>query len=195
MHIIGLNVAPEQEGVLQGVPFLHGKFHGLIDYIGRYDAFQDVPFSIKSTYAQVDALFPESKFILTHRDPEVWFNSVLNYAKKTMKVSKNRAITRENMASVPYLYPGFREFNAEANYLAEVDDTLKLSRNWSLLYDKDRYIEIYTQRNKAVVRHFSERPDDLLVIDITREKNTQKIVDFLCLPKKLVTAVPHLNKT
>lgn len=65
----------------------------------------------------------------------------------------------------------------------------------ALLFDKDRYIEIYTQRNKAIVRHFSERPDDLLVIDITREKNTRKIVDFPRLPKRLATAVPHFNKT
>jgi hypothetical protein len=54
---------------------------------------------------------------------------------------------------------------------------------------------IITKRNKEIVRYFSERPDDLLVIDITKEKTTKKIVNFLELPSKLITKMPHLNKT
>ena len=46
-----------------------------------------------------------------------------------------------------------------------------------------------------IVRHFSERKNDLLVIDITKEKNTNKIVEFLNLPSLLVTAMPYSNKT
>src|SRR4051812_32529219 len=66
-NIIGLKVAHQQEGELAALPFYKGKIEALKRYIDKYDAFQDVPFAIKSTYAHVDALFPDSKFILTFR--------------------------------------------------------------------------------------------------------------------------------
>jgi hypothetical protein len=67
-YILGLNVAPQSEGEITSEALSKGNILPLRDHIVRYDAFQDVPFSAKSTYAQIDALFPKSKFILTYRD-------------------------------------------------------------------------------------------------------------------------------
>ncbi len=45
--------------------------------IKEYDAFQDNPWPI--LYKEIDNTYPESKFILTIRPPELWIKSVVNY--------------------------------------------------------------------------------------------------------------------
>lgn len=43
----------------------------------RFDAFEDNPWPL--LYREMDEAFPNSKFILTLRDPEVWYSSVLRH--------------------------------------------------------------------------------------------------------------------
>ena len=193
--VLGLNVAPQADGELTSAALSKGKFESLKAYVEKYDAFQDVPFAIKSTYAQVDALFPDSRFILTVRDPEQWFASFLQHHQKSLDVTPARRkpgladFTKNN-----YLFAGYRQFKFETDWILDVGDDLKLARDWNLAFDKDRFIASYNRRNAEIVRHFSERPDDLLVIDIAGETNTEKIVEFLKLPRTLITNMPHLNK-
>jgi hypothetical protein len=195
-EIIGLKVAPQLEGEIAGVPFYHGNFNALIDYINRFDAFQDAPFSIKYTYAQIDALFPNSKFILTHREPNEWFNSLLTFHKKIFACEPGAPNpSREDISKFTYIYPTYLEFMTELQWLIKVDPDISIKKDWELSYNKDHYINIYMQRNISILQHFSERTEDLLVIDITKEKDTKKIVEFLRLPPVLITDMPHLNRT
>jgi len=194
--IIGLKVAPQLEGELLGFQAYQGVLADLKRYIEKYDAFQDVPFCTKTTYAQVDALFPSSKFILTYREPEVWFNSLLNFHKKILQVdASSDKPSRDDMRKFAHPYPEYFEVMAESYWLIDIDEQFNARVNWDLLYKKDHFIDLYVERNKAIVRHFSAREGDLLVIDITKEKDTSKIVEFLGLPSSLTTPVPHLNKT
>lgn len=59
----------------------------LKDFVAKFDAFQDLPFSQGEVYAVCDALFPDSKFILTERDSEKWFNSLCRFHQKVFKIS------------------------------------------------------------------------------------------------------------
>jgi len=67
--------------------------------------------------------------------------------------------------------------------------------DWSLLYDKDYNINLYKTRNERIASYFRNRPDDLLIIDLEQEVDTEKIVNFLKLPKEKIAPTPHLNKT
>lgn len=195
-QILGFKVAPQQEGELYGVQAYRGYFDELRRYIEKYDAFQDAPFSIKTTFAQVDSLFPNSKFILTVREPEKWFFSLLNFHKKIMcSNSSEIRPTKEQISNFPYLYPGYIKYMAENNWLLSLKENYEIAIDWDLSYSKEHYIRLYLERNQAIVRHFSARPKDLLVIDITKESDTSRIVDFLGLPAELTTLVPHENKT
>lgn len=53
---------------------VHELAFGLVD---RYDAFQDNPWPV--LYRELDARFPESKFILTLRPTEKWIKSVVGH--------------------------------------------------------------------------------------------------------------------
>jgi hypothetical protein len=194
LSVIGLEVAPQADGELTSVALSKGKFEGLKAYVDRYDAFQDAPFAIKSTYAQVDALFPDSRFILTVRDPDAWFASFLRHHQKALDVTPaDRKPGLADFRKNDYLFTGYRQFKFETDWILEVGESLKLERDWKLAFDKDHAIAAYNRRNAEIVRYFSERPGDLLVIDVTREKTTEKIVEFLKLPRPLITAMPHLN--
>lgn len=192
--LLGLKVAPQQEGELMGMQGYHGHLDGLRSYIDRYDAFQDAPFSVKTVYAQLDALFPGSRFILTHRDPEVWFTSFRDYYRRQYPVVDGVAtVDAAQLQAYRYLYPGYHRHYMESNWLLDVDSQLQLRVNHDLLFDRQHHIDLYVQRNRAIVQHFSDRPGDLLVIDITREPDTRRIVDFLGLPESLVTPMPRVN--
>ena len=195
-EIIGLNVGPQRRGEVASMDVSKGNLAPLKAYIERYDAFQDVPFSSKSTYAQIDALFPNSKFILTYRDSDSWFESFLNYHKKVLQCDPSKVRpTLSDFEGKDFLYPGFRQFKFEWEWVLAIDSELGAHRDWNLAFDKQHFVKLYEQRNEMIVRHFSERPKDLLVIDISKEKNTQKILNFLELPETLLSAMPHANKT
>ena len=66
---------------------------------------------------------------------------------------------------------------------------------WDKLYDKDYYVALYEERNQQIKKYFSDVPEKLLVIDVTKESDTSKICDFLNIPKDLAIKMPHLNKT
>lgn len=190
---LGLNVGPQRHGELTTADISKGDYSSLFAYVYQYTAFQDVPFAVKSVYVALDALFPRSKFILTIRDPEDWFTSFLSHHKRALKTG-DRVPTLRDFSGHDYLYEGFRQLKFEWDWLIKVDpQTLQSSTDWALAFDKQHFINLYNQRNLDVIRHFHGRKD-LLVVDITKEKTTEKIVRFLGLPAECITEMPHLNK-
>ena len=169
-----------------------GNYREVKYFIDRYDAFQDQPFSSGINYAVVDALFPSSKFILTVREPEEWFNSLLSFTCSVFNVTQEE-LNEKVLEKSNYCFSGYWKTST-------VKDVLKISdytsvEDWSLFLKKDHYIQSYSQRNNAVIHYFRERPDDLLVIDLTKEETTGKINEFLGIPKQYTFKMPHLNQS
>lgn len=71
----------DQERILSKLPF-DADWERLKGFVADYDAFQDLPFSQYETWIACDVLFPSSKFILTVREPDVWFRSYERYYRK-----------------------------------------------------------------------------------------------------------------
>ena len=196
MARMGLALAPQAGGELAARPLSLGQFQPLIDYVKAYDAFQDVPFSVKTTYAQVDVLFPGSRFILTHRDPDEWFDSFLRHHQRHLQVTPaGRLPGSEDFDGKDYLYDGFRRFKFESDWLVSVGPDFVARVDWRLAFDRGHFIDAYRRRNTEIVRYFAQRPADLLAIDLTREQSTERIVRFLGLPDCLASEMPHLNKS
>lgn len=166
----------------------------LQSFCSKFDAFQDMPFSQGLTFVVADALFPNSKFILTERDPDEWFRSIEAFHRKVMKINGNKKITKNDIfTKFNYLYEGYIHDNHErllSNFVGTEKTVL-----WDKLYDKDHYIQIYSHRNKEIKRYFSNTPHKILIIDPTKERNTEKICNFLNIPSKFSIPMPHANKT
>jgi hypothetical protein len=192
---LGLNVPNQQEQEIRLVKQMRsGNFQPLVEFVSKYDAFQDNPFSTGVTYAQVDALFPNSKFVLTVRDPEERYESLVRYLCKFHKVSSLAELTKDRLKKKNgYLYDGYLYENVRRSVF-EVDG-YSLVENWDGLFKRQNIVDIYVRRNEDIIKYFAERESDLLVIDLTKEADTSKIIEFLDLPSELVFKVPHLNSS
>jgi len=65
--------------------FEHGNYGPALNAAIRFRTLQDRPWNVWNMYKILDAAFPESKFILTYRDPESWWKSVDQWLNVTHK--------------------------------------------------------------------------------------------------------------
>ncbi len=165
----------------------------LSEFVVNYDAFQDLPFSEGLTFVACDSLFPNSKFILTEREPEDWWQSFSEFHKKLYKKNDLSQLTERDIAKAHYLWPGYVHAFTTRLLTTFVNGEKKVA--WDLLYDKNHYIDLYVKRNDVVKQYFSNSAEKLLVLDLTREKTTQGICEFLNIPVEMAIAMPHKNRT
>lgn len=170
------------------------NYEEMSSFCSHYDAFQDMPFSQGLTYVAADAIFPNSKFILTERPAASWFESMCRFHKKIFNISNLSQLTEKDIIEkINYLYPGYFHSNKERILSSFEHDLRKV--NWDRIYDEEWYIQMYKQRNDEIKRYFMRAPEKLLVIDITQEENTRKICDFLNIPVECIIEMPHCNST
>lgn len=163
-------------------------------FVSGFDAFQDMPFSQGLTYVAADTLFPNSRFILTERRPEEWYSSLVNFHKKVFKLSDLKNLTEHDVyQKFVYLYPGYSHENIAIFLMTFTGGKAEI--RWDLLYDKDYYIAMYETRNTEIKRYFANAAGKLLVIDVTKERDTSRLCEFLNIPEDMVIEMPHANKT
>lgn len=195
LQLYGLNMPSQQEQEIrltrQTFATNYSEFKS---FVAKYDAFQDLPFSQGEVYVVADALFPYSKFILTERDSQAWFNSLCRFHSKLFNIDNIHHLTEHDIITkFNYLYSSYFHENTR-RFLAKFKGE-KENIQWQKLYDRDFYIQKYEQRNERIKKYFMNATEKLLVIDITKEKTTSKICEFLQIPKELAIDMPHLNKT
>lgn len=170
------------------------NYSELVSFVSRYDAFQDLPFSQEDLYVAADALFPDSRFILTIREPEEWFSSMCRFQQKINNLGDLSKVTEEDVREkFGYLYKGYGHANKQRQLTNFIEG--RRVTDWSKLYDKDYNIASYTQRNNRIQRYFINAPEKLLVIDLTKEPKTDRICEFLNIPLEFSFDVPHANRT
>lgn len=175
-----------------------GNYQPLYSLCKKFDAFQDMPFSQGVTYAILDAMFPGSKFILTIREPNAWFESLARYHLNG--ILKKAGVERlEDFSELAfkdktiYLHENYLQ-NVVKRHAASVVDH-QIHFDWSLVYNKAHRIEFYERRNQEIIKYFQDRQTQLLVIDITKEEDNSKIIEFLDLPRRYIDTLPHLNRS
>lgn len=197
LKLLGYSMPNQMEQEIRLVRQVYaGNFEPLINFCNGYDVFQDMPFSQGLLYSQLDCLFPNSKFILTVRDSDEWYESLLRFQKngvlKKAGVTDLADVKEEDFKDKSlYLYKNYTYENMK-RHVATVEDSV-LHHDFSLLYDKTHRVSIYEERNHQIIKYFSDRPDDLLVIDLTKESSIEKVLKFLNLPLELNIPVPRLN--
>ena len=158
-------------------------FKRLVKYCKTAQFFQDVPFSKPFTFVVLDHEFPGSKFILTIRKPEEWYNSITKFHGKLWG-ENGRIPTKEDLMNATYLYKG-RPWEANRlTYNSPEDDP----------YNKEELIKHYNAYNESVMEYFRHRPEDLLVIDVKEPDAYKRLCEFLeVTPKR--DGFPWKNKT
>lgn len=158
-------------------------FRRIIKYCETADAFQDIPFSLDYTYQAVDHAFPGSKFILTVRNDEnEWYQSLIRfYGKITIS---NERFTAEDLKN----YHG----NGKG-WLWRVNQFV-YGINEDNLHDEKKYKSYYLKYNSQIKEYFKNRPNDLLVINLSDSSAMKRLCYFLGI-EFTGQVMPHLNKS
>lgn len=165
----------------------------------KYNFFQDLPFSQGNFYQEIDQIFPKSKYILTVRDSEKWFESLCNFHLicfrnmglnfKNISEVKKEHIKKFNWIKEGYYYNYTKKF-----WISEFKND-QVIHDWNLLYNKDHYIYVYEKRNKEIQRYFQKKKEDLLIFNVNENKDILKILDFLNMSKDLNFDLPYELKS
>ncbi|MDV6328050.1 sulfotransferase [Idiomarina sp. Sol25] len=169
--------------ILHDKYYFEGNFDPIIKYCKSAQVFQDSPFSCPDTFKYIDKAFPGSKFILTVRDsPEQWYNSITRFHAK--KYGKNGRIpTVDDLLSATYVRKGSPYNTVKLHGTPDNDP-----------YNFEIMVNHYKRHNEAVLEYFKDRPDDLLVINLSKPGAYKKFTDFLGV-KSSYNDFPWENKT
>jgi hypothetical protein len=141
----------------------------LVDYCQTAQVFQDVPFSQNQVYKVLDQHFPNSKFILTVRDSaDQWYNSLTTFHAKIF--GNGEVPSWEVLRNTRYVYRGWAYENRKEIFgLTEENNP----------YDKEILTNHYENRNNEILKYFKDRPNDLLVINLSEPNAYQKFCNFI----------------
>jgi len=122
------------------------------------DALTDIVAS--AFFAQYDRAFPGSKFVLTVRGKDDWLRSAEHHWDF------------DNLWSEQKLYPAF----------SRMSYYIRAAMYGSISFCKERYAWVYEQHELAVRAYFKDRPDDLLIMDVTKGAGYAELCAFLGVP-------------
>ena len=147
-------------------PFIRsffGRIYIRKQYLENYDALTDTPVAL--LYQELDKKYPGSKFIYTVRDMESWLASCEKYPAfhKGSDYSKSNKITAR-----------LRQRLFGTDY-----------------FDRQKFKEAYLRHDTEVRDYFKDRPQDLLVLNITEGDAWNPLCTFL---EKVKPGVPFPNK-
>ncbi|HUH00105.1 MAG TPA: sulfotransferase [Gammaproteobacteria bacterium] len=183
LQMLGYAVAPQGPAERMLEDWARRDFSALIKFCERHEAFQDIPFCLPFTFQAVDQAFPGSRFILTRRrDADEWFESLVRFERKALEL--DREVTADDLKAQNYRYPGWWWRSHVVIWGINEDS----------LYDPARYKAQYERHNASIRDYFSQRPGDLLEIEIADPEAAAKVCDFLGLPRADIS-MPHVNSS
>ena len=196
MNLLGYDCAPQAELEIVTVEQVqHGINLELFEQVRKYDFFQDSPFAQGLTWVALDSSFPGSKSIYTYRDPEDWYESMVRFHAQRFAKQPGE-LTKHDIESFGYLRDDYVLLNQEYFYVSTLNSqSMRVEYDWGLLYDKDRHISRYLERQDMIMRYFQKRGKDFLAIDITKSSSIKPIAEFLGLPSFVDCSFPCLNST
>jgi len=135
-----------------------------LSILQRYDALSDVP--IPAIFAQLDQVWPGSKFVLTVRDPVSWLESCRNAPFNQADQVPKAGSTREFYRVLLY---------------------------GTVAFQPDRFTWVYETHIRNVTTHFSgDKSDQLLVLNVVGGEGWGKLCPFLGIPSPDIP-FPHDN--
>lgn len=157
LNLLGFNViySPDDEVTLTEVMGENYNFSILKDFDGITDI------AVAPFYAQLDNLFPDSKFILTIRDKESWIKSLATQWSTESAIDDSLASNETNM---------------------QRRRLLRVATYGTYAFNEERFNYIYDLHYRNVIKHFKQRPESLLIINTYAGDGWEKLCPFLSLP-------------
>lgn len=123
-----------------------------LDWKGITDFDAALPGVSAAMFAELDADYPGSKFILTMRDVDGWLKSIERDMRLKQGVDRERRAEREKVLTIKY---------------------------GRATFDKEAFRAAFHEHEAKVRMYFESRPDDLLVLNVTTSAGWQPLCTFL----------------
>jgi len=137
-----------------------------LDWKGITDFDAALPGVSAAMFAELDADYPGSKFILTMRDVDGWLKSIERDMRLKQGVGREHRAEREKVLTIKYGRTSF---------------------------DQEAFRKAFHEHEARVRKYFENRPDDLLVLNVTTSAGWQPLCTFLGVPVPDVP-FPYVNK-
>ena len=142
------------------------NFSPILSVASKYNAFEDTPWCHPEMYKILDTAFPLSKFILTYRESNVWFDSTYRNYKRLCLSSGEFNFKRYG------IYDGRKYYEKLYGFIpAHFSD---------LLEHREKMIEIYEKHNRDVTQYFAE--NQILTVNWETGSNWKDVCVFLDRP-------------
>jgi hypothetical protein len=155
------------------------------EWVERWEAFQDAPFSMTWCLEELWRRHPEALYIHTVRDPEQWYESLVNHHFSRMGLPRDapRSEVARAVAALPDIVPGHVDRKNRKQFGIVSDDQL---------YDRELYIRNLREHDARVRDLIPAR--QRLEIDVSGHSDTGAICAFLGIPDALVRPMPRENR-
>lgn len=141
-------------------------------------------------YAQLDANYPDSKFILTVRDKESWLDSYRRQIGATNgQDDAPRIITRRNWFRKRSWLEWARIRTGRQPEINGLHIRLDVFGTYAFVPERLTYV--YDLHYRNVLEYFKGRPDRLLILDICDGEGWEKLCSFLNVRSIPSEAFPH----
>jgi hypothetical protein len=181
---LGFKVGNQRQAELLARDIIAKDYQTLIDYCKSAQVFQDVPFSQNDIYKVLDQNFPNSKFVLSVRDSsEQWYDSLTKFHAKMF--GNGEIPNWDVLRNTRYVYRGWAFEN--------IKEIFGVSEHYNP-YDKRILINHYENRNEEIIYYFKNRPNDLLVINLSDNNAYKKFCNFIGV-QSYKDSFPWENKT
>ena len=197
---VGLNVSPQkqQEAYFNDENNLTDDAN-IVAYIKKYDFFQDVPFSLGNLFVKLDTLFQDSKFILSIRDADDWFDSLCNfhlkiYQRSNPEITSISQVTEQMVKEMSWIEKGYSYKFIKKFFISKIINN-KVIYDWNLLYNREHYKKIFNTRNELIISYFlSYDKKKLIILNLKEEKSTDRLFNFLEIKNLKIKEFPHVLK-
>lgn len=140
-----------------------------LSILRAYQSATDTP--VAPFYAQLDQVWPGSKFILTVRDKTSWLRS----AEAHWRVLKQGPRAKDQQ------FQAFADFISACVY-------------GCIYFNAERFSFAYDTHVKNVQDYFANRPEDFLVLDLIGGEGWGPLCEFLAVPVPGDRPFPHTNR-
>ncbi|MCC5953300.1 MAG: sulfotransferase family protein [Acidimicrobiia bacterium] len=144
------------------LPATSGDLGPVLAVAEQHESFDDWPWPL--VYAELDAAFPDSRFVLTTREPARWLASYRNMVGRQPPPSEELAAVRRAI------------YGTDPEQLSD-----------------EELLGVVAGHDAAVRRHFAHRPDALLVVDWEGGAGWDELCSFLGRPVP-DRPFPHENR-
>lgn len=153
-----------------------GKYN--LSLLDHYDGITDV--TVAPFYAQLDTIYPGSKFILTMRDKEAWLPAVERHWATRAAPDYQ---TAKKAKAGPLEALGLRQRRSQKEIRRlEMKQFVRAATYGIYRFNRERFSYVYDLHCKNATEYFENRPGSLLSLDITAGQGWAELCPFLNLP-------------